>query len=372
MEETGIRYVGIDLAKRTLVVRIEDSSEPKAITFQEKTNKQGIGRLMAKLRKTDRVAMEACSFAFHLAEELIQKVGCETYVLNAGQLAIIYRSTKKTDLEDAAKLAWLLQRLPVDELPIVTLPTAKEKRQRALMSELSFKKRQRTRLLNRYHSLFVREGITDVDKKAMSTQENREIARVKLVGYTLREAMRIDEELEMLEKHLEELKQMVCLELKEEPLAKNLLSIPGVGPAVALAFIAHVGDGSRFKHGRQVSNFVGMTPRIDNSGETVRLGHITKKGCLAIRSLIVQAAWAAVRSQVKTNTFQRKYLDLAERRGKGRAIVAVARRMLEMMWLIAVRNETYNLTSEKELRAKLLKLGLIDSKRRRRLVEPAA
>lgn len=103
MEETGIRYVGIDLAKRSFVGRIEFPDEAKAVVFHGKTDNAGIDKLMARLRPTDRVGMECCAYAFHLAKELTRRVGCEVFVLNAGQLAIIYKSTKKTDLEDAAK-----------------------------------------------------------------------------------------------------------------------------------------------------------------------------------------------------------------------------------------------------------------------------
>jgi transposase len=185
----------------------------------------------------------------------------------------------------------------------------------------------------------------------------------------LSEALRIDEEVKLLEQHIEILEQEIKIDLKTEPLAKNLLSVPGVGPATAMAFLAHVGDGSRFTHGRQVSHFVGMTPRIDNSGETVRLGSITKRGCTALRGIIVQAAWAAVHSKTP-NRLQAKYLELAPRRGKGRAIVAVARRMLEMMWLVTVRHELYNQTSQTELERKLLRLGLKEKKKK--IMEPAA
>lgn len=369
MEDKGIRYVGIDLAKRTFVARVEYPDDTKAEMFQGKTDKIGVEKLISQLRRTDRVGMECCAYAFHLAKELIRKVGCEVFVLNAGQLQIIYKSTKKTDLEDSAKIAWLLKRFPVEELPVVMLPTEQEEHRRAMVSELSFKKRLRNRLINRLHSLFVRLGITGLEKKDLRTQDAR-IEKVKLLnGYTLSEALRIDEELKLLEDHIEILEYEIKNDLKTEPLVKNLLSVPGVGIVTAMAFLAHVGDGSRFVRGRQVSHFVGMTPRIDNSGDTVRLGNITKRGCTAIRSIIVQSAWAAVHSRTP-NKFQDKYLELAPRRGKGRAIVAVARRMLEMMWLVTVRQELYNQTSQLDLERKLLRLGL--KERKKKIMEPAA
>jgi MFS family permease len=106
------------------------------------------------------------------------------------------------------------------------------------VSELSFKKRQRNRLINRLHSLFVRVGITDLEKKDLKTHGARIEKEKLLFGYTLSEALRIDEEVKLLEQHIEILEQEIKIDLKTEPLAKNLLSVPGVGPATAMAFLA--------------------------------------------------------------------------------------------------------------------------------------
>ena len=367
------RFIGIDLAKRTYVARMEDPDQLRSETWTGKTDEQGISNLLRKMASTDRIAMECCAFAFFLAKRIKQDVGCEVYVLNAGQLAIIYKSTKKTDLEDAAKLTWLLQRFPIEELPTVSLPTQQEEHRRAIVSELRFKKQQRTRLINRLHSLFVRIGVTDILKKDLRTEENR-VEKIErfLEGYTKTEASRIQCELNLLEQHIRSIEQEISNDLKEEPLAKYLLSVPGVGKASAMAFLAHVGDGSRFSNGRQVAYFVGITPRVDCSGDTVRLGNITKRGCVAIRALIIQAAWAAVHSS-QDNSLKAKYKELSARRGKGIAIVAIGRRLLELMWIVVTRKELYNGTTEEMLKLKLRRLGMVsDSKKKTRKVDPAA
>ena len=83
----------------------------------------------------------------------------------------------------------------------------------------------------------------------------------------------------------------------------------------------------------------------------------------------MQSAWAAVHSKTP-NSFQDKYLELYPWRGKGRATVAIAQRMLEVMWIVTVRNELYNHTSEENLERKLRRLGLKEKKRK--IMEPAA
>jgi len=371
MEGTETRYVGIDLAKRTYVARMESPTGEKTLEWSGKTTHSGIEALIKRLHPSDRVGMECCSFAFYLAKLLMKRVGCAVYVLNAGQLQIIYKSTKKTDLADAAKITWMLKRFPASELPVVTIPTEEEEHRRAIISELRFKKRERTRLINRLHSVFVRIGDTTVEKKDLKNAEVRKVREDRLIGYELAEAGRIEEILVLLEKHIQALADEITTDLKTEPLAPFLLSVPGVGPTTAMAFLAHVGDGSRFTSGRQVSHFVGITPRVDNSGDTVHIGSITKRGCTAIRAVIVQAAWAAVHSTTP-NPFQAKYQAVAIRRGKGRAIVAIARRMLEVMWIVTVRKELYNQTTQAELDKKLCRLGLMEKPKKKRIMEPAA
>lgn len=357
MEGVKTRVVGIDLAKRSYVAHAIDPAEDKPILWEGKTDEKGIERLCSKLKSTDRVGMECCSFAFYLAKVLQTRVGCHVLVLNAGDLAIIYRSVKKTDQEDSGKLAWLLHRLPDTELPVVTLPNEKEEHRRALVSELGSKKKARTVLINRFHSLFVRQGIVTIGTESMRTAANRDSNMSILSGYTLSEAKRIQEELVLLESHIEEIELETRQDLTTEPLAAYLMSIPGVGPTTAMAFLAHVGDGSRFSHASQVSHFVGMTPRIDSSGDTTHIGNITKRGCKAIRAVIVQAAWAAVHSK-KDHRLKKKYLELVERRGRGRAIVAIARRMLELMWVVERTKSFFNETSQEELGRKLARLKL--------------
>jgi transposase len=355
MEEITNRVVGIDLAKRTYVAHAIDPGKDKAVIWEGKTDDKGVERLCAKLKAGDRVGIECCAYAFYLAKVLVARVGCQVLVLNAGDLAVIYKSVKKTDLEDAGKLAWLLNRFPDEELPVVTPPTEQEEHRRAMVSELRSKKKARTALLNRLHGLFVRQGIVTIRKDILTTPGSRESWVTALSGYTLSEAQRIQEELKLVEGHIEQIELEINKDLKSEPQAAQLMSIPGVGPATAMAFLAHVGDGSRFSKARQVSHFVGMTPRIDSSGETTRLGNITKRGCIAIRAIIVQSAWSAVHSS-KNHSLKRKYQELVSRRGKGRAIVAIARRIVELMWTITRNNTIYNETTPTELRLKLARL----------------
>jgi transposase len=309
------------------------------------------------LAKRYRIGIECCGHAMRLVRIISAKVAAEVLLLNPGRLQLIYKSTKKTDLEDAAKIAMLLQRFPVKELPTVAMPSIEEERQRALSSEVRSKRKLRNILVNRLHSLFVREAITDMKRKDLKNRTNREENIALLHDYTRDEARRICRELDLIEEDIAEIDVEIKKLLATSEQASRLVSIQGVGPVAAMTFMAYVGDGSRFSSGRQVSNYAGMTPRVDSSGESTKLGGITKCGCSALRAVLVQAAWAAVKAG-GTNPLKEKYNELIVRRGKGRAIVAIARRILELMWVVSTRNERYRDMTPLAWRLKLRRLGM--------------
>ena len=362
MENKNARHVGIDLAKRTMEVRIIDSTNTVVKKWNGKTDPAGRNRLYRQLKAGDFVALEACSLAFFMAREIIDQTEAEPIVLNPGKLSIIYRSLKKTDSEDAMKLARLIQRIPQEELPVVPLPTEEEQKMRALVHEKGFISNQRTRFINRLHSIFVRHGITTVKKSHLKTGKMREKTLELLAddALLLEEARRCVATIDLFEEQSAELGRKQTEALKNNELTPHVMSVPGVGPDTAMAFLSFVGDGSRFSCGAEVSNYIGLVPRVDISGDTVHYGPINKKyGCTPIRRVLIQAATVLVRAKLG-GALAAKYYELRERKGHGKAIVAIARKMGELLWLL-VRRRTFYFNVLPEILAKKLKFYKLDN-----------
>jgi transposase len=350
------RYVGIDVGKATMEVRIlfESDSTTKVMKWNGKTDALGRAKLMAMLKPSDVIGIEAGEPAFTIAREIQATVGACVLALNPGRLAIIYKSTKKTDAEDALKLARLVMRFTPDELPVVKIPDGEELIDRALVSEHAFLKATRTKLVCRLHSVYLRAGVTSLTRKDLKTPDKRKEALATLTGkpeHLFMEAQRLELLIQPIESQLGILDDEMRVRLDRNEHMPYLMSVPGAGPAMAMAIIAHLGDGTRFATASQVSNYVGFVPRIDISGNSVRYGHITKHGCSAIRRIAVQAAWALVRSK-SGGALKEKYAELSSRRGKRIAIVAIARKLVELLWTLMVKQETYSYVSEEELKSK--------------------
>ena len=325
-----------------------------------KTSTQGRQALNKLLEKGDKVALEAGNLAFIMAYEIQEHVGCEVRVLNAAKLPFIWDAPTKTDKEDAMKLAHLIEERCDEKLPIVPLPSKQEIERRKLLANYGREVKGRTRLINLLHAMFVHQGQTTIVKKNLATKEKRLEAVKVLTGQEREEAEWILKHLDLYEQRIKELKDRMAKEAKTDEGMKNLQTIPGVGPVIAYAFAAHVGDGSRFSTGAQVSNYIGFVPRLDYSGTIQREGHITKQGNAYLRGLLVQAAWSMVRCR-RNGSLKDRYICLTTFDGKSKkkTIVSIGRRLAELMYSVLRDKSTFEervWAGRKEYLAKLNEL----------------
>jgi transposase len=339
MEDQKKRYVGIDLAKRTMVVRFLSPNGKVKLNWDGKTDLSGRKKFMSHLKEGDCVYMEACELAFKLAREIMAQTKAKVYILNPRKLHIIWKSTKKTDAIDALKLARFGLRYPVEELPLVPLPTEEEEKLRSAVHELNFLKKQRTRYINRLHAIFTGAGITTLTKKDLKTMEARKRSLLLLTERRLAQASRIYHQLKMLEEQIEEVEHEQATLLVKNDTAKHIMSIPGVGPGFAAVYTAFIGNGERFSNVKQVSNYSGLVPTVDQSGDKTYYGGINKASNSAIRGVAVLAAWALIRSK-HGGTLKEKYEKKARERGKFVAVVMLARKIVELCYIL-VKNKTY-------------------------------
>ena len=142
--------------------------------------------------------------------------------------------------------------------------------------------------------------------------------------------------------HLNE--QIHDLEARIETLANKedveiVSSVPGVGARSAAAILAEIGDAKRFSNGKQIASWTGLAPSLHQSAGTVILGSITKQGSKWLRWSMVEVAHSAVR--VRDSRFRVLFLRVMAKKGKKTAYVAVARKMLTVIWHLLVNGEKY-------------------------------
>lgn len=354
-QEFSCGYVGIDLGKKRMAAcRLGGTIERQSFN----TDGQGERDLVNWLRSGDLVALEAGNQAFRIAKNLM-KAGFSVIVLNPGDVATIYKSMKKTDREDALKLARLISRIPVDELPTVAVPSDDIEDARRLLREEEFWCKQITALKNRLHSLFVQAGITDVRKEDLVSAKHRKKFIEELPQRYRPDAGRIDQLMLQNDEALKTVKKSIKEILKKNRAYTYIaMSIPGIGTITALAFYAFIEDGSRFSSVRQIAYYTGLVPRVDISGDTKIYGKVTKRGAHLLRRSLVQAAWSLTRSN-HGGELKRFYEKLYPRIGKKKAIVATARKMAEVFYTMIRNGTTYYGVPDEVIEKKMKAHGVI-------------
>ena len=126
-----------------------------------------------------------------------------------------------------------------------------------------------------------------------------------------------------------------------DPIVQRLMTVDGVGPLVASAFRVVIEDAGRFRNGRQVAAYVGLTPSVHNSGGRERLGSITKRGDKLLRTLLIEAAQVLLHRSRKPSRLKDWGLQLRARIGTNKAAVAVARKLCAVMWAMWKRETNF-------------------------------
>ena len=153
-----------------------------------------------------------------------------------------------------------------------------------------------------------------------------------IVTATLRELDAVNDELTELERTL----AAVAL---AQPVVRRLMTIPGIDAVTALAILAAIGDVRRFRAPSKLVVYLGLDPRIRQSGSgPVRYGRISKRGQGHARAALVEAGWAAVKAPGPLRAF---YHRLRNRRGGQIAVVATARKLVVVAWHLLTRDQDY-------------------------------
>ena len=332
-------YVGLDVHYRTTTCCIlgEDGRPVKTKTLQGPWHKTVA--YLRSLKDDLAVCFEASVGYGPLYEALLGF--CKTVrVAHPGNLRLIFRSKRKNDRVDAQKIAKLLY---LDEVPAVHVPDRDGRSWREL---IEFRRRsidKQTKVKNQLRCL-LRANALHVPK-AMGLWTKRGLAWLERVGLPTTTARLkrevLLEELSHLKRQIKRVTDELDAIAADHPGVGLLMTIPGVGPRTAEAFVAYVDRPERFARVNRVPSYFGIVPSQDASAGVNRLGHITKQGPATARKLLVEASWQMIRRDPATRVvFDRLVAGKPERRKT--ALVAVAHRLVRIMHAMLKTGEAYH------------------------------
>jgi len=316
------RYIGVDLHRRvfTCCVRLESGRQ-----FLSEWRLQQLPQFVKKLRATDEVAVEVTSNT-RLFHDAVTSHVARVAVVDPHQFRVISQSVKKTDPNDARNLALYLAK---GLLPEVRM---KEKEQAQVASLTQTRDRLvklRTALKNKVNNLLSARGI-ELKKEELSGEKGlTRVLAMDVEELTHFELQVLVDQIRSLNHSIAELEKVIDREGKKLQGHGNLTSIKGIGSLGASILLSVIGDVRDFPDEGRLASYFGIVPRIHNSNETERSGHITKRGSKLGRTALVQCALIAKRYSPYLGNY---YERIRSRRGTGRAIIALARKLLGIIY----------------------------------------
>lgn len=335
----SILFVGIDLAKNVFAVHGVNETGVAELRHP-KVARGKLTALIASLPPCV-IGMEACSGAHHWAR--LFKTHGHTVRLMAPKLVAPYRMSGKqgkNDAADAMAICEAVQRPNMRFVPVKTL----EQQSRLLVHRA----RQgfveaRTATINRIRGLLSEFGIVlPLKAEVVRTEARNHLEDLPgyantVIGDLLSEVAHLDERVKQYDAHIRAM-------ARDCTLAQRLMQLTGVGETISTALVAMIGNASEFSSGRQLAAWLGLVPGQYSSGGKTRLGRITKAGDAYVRSLLVLGARAVLNAASrKTDSLSRWAIQLRERRGYWKAVIAIAAKNARMAWAVLKKGEAFKL-----------------------------
>jgi transposase len=328
------RGVGLDVHRDFCVVAICEDGKVRSGSRVPSTP-EGLATLAQSLLPSDRVALEVTGSCWEVARILEPHVD-RVVVVSPDDTGIV-QARAKTDRLDARALAMLLWR---GELEAVWVP---DERCRVMRRRLARRQQlmwARTRSKNEIHAVLARrlqakppcadlfgiKGRVWLDGLALPIEERES------VDAGIRHIMFLDSEVTAVDR-------AIARQALDWPEIRRLMTVTGVNVVCAATFMAAIGDAHRFMTARKLVAYLGLDPKVRQSGDApARSGRISKRGSASARWALVEAAWSVARQPGPLHAF---YERTRARRGHGKAIVATARKLSILFWCMLTRGQDY-------------------------------
>ncbi len=288
------------------------------------------------LRPDDEVALEATTNSDAIAT-MLRPLVRRVVVSNPRKTRAIAEANVKTDKVDARILAQLLA---ADFLPETWVADDRTRMLRRLVLRRTHLVKQRTRLKNQVHGILARNLVpTCPHADLFSGVGRRWLTRQDLPADEWRSVEALVRQLDFHGEELVQVDRDIALEAIDDPIVARLMTVPGIDVTVAVSILAAVGDFTRFDTPDRLVSYLGLNPRVRQSGNGPAVhGRITKAGPAQARGMLVEAAFSASRAPGPLRAFYRRVKD---RRGFQIATVATARKMTVLCWHLVTKGEDY-------------------------------
>lgn len=346
-----VYFIGLDIAKNVFQVFSADGQGKKL--GNRKMHRQAALEYFTRLQPCT-VGFEACGTAHYWARTLTE-MGYAVKLINPQDVKKFLGNRNKTDAADAQAIC---EALMSPNTRFVRSKTVEQQDTDHLLARRERLVHGMTQVINQIRSFLSERGITIAQGRHQFIKHLPRIISDRWDEFSgdfqavLTENVADYEECAAKIKKIDEIIKARADRMEE---CRRLTKIKGIGPLTAVALAAHVGDAKHFANGRQMSAYLGLTPREHSSGGKQRLGGITKRGNVRLRTLLILGARAAIQgimrrtkdedgTPAQVTSLERWILSLKEKKGIFKAAVALANKTARMAWVMLARGEEYDLS----------------------------
>ena len=343
--------VGVDLHKTQFTVCA--LTEDGEVLLQEMylTNDEGYKTFINEMHKeeengyTIEIAVETTGNARFFKNQM-EKEYFVVKVVNTNKFKVITMSTKKTDMNDAATLAYYLMK---EMLPEAHLCSQTSEEIRRMLKTRSILVSSTVKIKNQIHGMMLGYGIETKAAQFQSKRKRQELindlANHYFSDFTASSLKVMLDILDNLSEEIKKVENQIADMVKENEDVELLKTIPGVGPINATTIAAYTSDIERFEGDyKRFAAYIGIVPSVHNSNETTHYGRITKHGPQELRTAMVQVALGMIRVPKQTSEWRlmKNYYRQKTDKGSGRAIIAMTRKISRIVFVMLTTRQEFN------------------------------
>jgi transposase len=327
-------YIGVDLGKHKAVVVKKDRQGKITSKVTVPVTQAALESYFSKQDRGSEVVVEATGNWMYLYET-IERYTPQVVLAHPLRTRAIAEARIKTDTIDATTLAELLR---LEGIPKAYIPRREVRDIRELLRYRASLVSIRVGLKNKVHAVLTKNGMectfSDVLGKSsqvwLKSLALRRCYRQEIDGY-----LRIADALKV---SIDEITTSIKAEVAENAQAQLLMGIPGISYYSALLILSEIGEVGRFPDAKRLCSYAGLVPSIYSSGSKAYNGRITKQGSRWLRWILVEISTHAASGDAN---FQKVYRRVMRRRGGNTAKVAVARKLLTVIYAMLKKNEPF-------------------------------
>ena len=335
-------FIGMDVSEKSIEIFGLSGKDDKSKSLVIQNTIESVGEFIDGFNSNKEDLVFALETGTHSPwlEELISSKGCKVYVGNARKLRMIWNSDKKSDPEDAKKLAKLAKFDPELLYPIKHRST-ENRIDLSVMKCRDVLVEVRKKIMNTVRGQLKSFGIVTSSLESYDFSSKAAKIVPKELGPAMEGLLAQIKQLEIEIRNYDKKVEELC---RKYPETKIFRKVKGVGPIVALAYALIIADPGRFKNRKRLAAYIGLVPKQCQSGETDKQLSITKAGNTFLRRLLMQSAnyiMGPFGEECDLRDFGTKIKSRGGNIAKKKAKVAVARKLTLLLWKLWISGEEY-------------------------------